>query len=116
MVVRRRVRYVDDLPFQLADSYFPMEIAQGTVLMKPGDIAVPGGILASIGHPQKRLLDEIQIRMPTKEESARLSLPAGTPVAEHIRTGYREDGKPIRVMISVVPGDRHVLVYELEAS
>lgn len=114
VVVRRRTRFVDNIPFQLADSYFPMEIAQGTPLMKPGDVSAPGGILTSIGHPQKRLLDEIQIRMPTKEESARLGLPPGTPVAEHIRTGYREDGKPVRVMISIVPGDRHTLVYELD--
>lgn len=114
VVVRRRVRYVDELPFQLADSYFPMDIAQGTVLMKPGDLSAPGGLLASIGHAQKRLLDEIQVRMPTKEESSRLNLPPGSPVAEHTRTGYDADGRPVRVMISIVPGDRHTLVYELD--
>ncbi|WP_062346441.1 GntR family transcriptional regulator [Herbidospora yilanensis] len=116
VVVRRRVRYVDDMPFQLSDSYFPMDIAQGTVLMKPGDIAVPGGILSSIGHPQVKTLDEIQVRMPTKDETTRLGLPAGTPIAEHTRTGYDADGRPVRVMVSVLPGDRHVMVYELDAT
>jgi GntR family transcriptional regulator len=114
VVVRRRVRYVDDVPFQVADSYFPEHLARGTALMQPKDVSVPGGLLASIGHAQKRLVDEIQIRMPTKGESARLGLPAGTPVAEHMRTGYDAEGRPVRVMITVAPGDRHTLVYELD--
>jgi GntR family transcriptional regulator len=114
VVVRRRVRYVDDVPFQVADSYFPENLARGTALMQPKDVSVPGGLLASIGHAQKRLVDEIQIRMPTKDESARLGLPAGTPVAEHMRTGYDAEGRPVRVMVTVAPGDRHTLVYELD--
>jgi GntR family transcriptional regulator len=58
VVVRRRVRYVDDVPFQIADSYFPENLARGTALMQPKDVSVPGGLLASIGHAQKRLVDE----------------------------------------------------------
>ncbi|MEW1843231.1 GntR family transcriptional regulator [Nonomuraea angiospora] len=116
VVVRRRVRYVDDVPFQLADSYFPEDLARGTALMRPKNVSAPGGLLASIGHPQRRLVDEIQVRMPTRDESARLGLPAGTPVAEHMRTGYDAEGRPVRVMVTVAPGDRHTLVYELDAS
>ncbi|MEV4579280.1 GntR family transcriptional regulator [Nonomuraea jabiensis] len=116
VVVRRRVRYVDDVPFQLAESYFPEDLARGTALMRPKNVSAPGGLLASIGHPQQRLVDEIQVRMPTKYESARLGLPAGTPVAEHMRTGYDAEGRPVRVMVTVAPGDRHTLVYELDAS
>src|SRR5262249_10847439 len=41
---------------------------------------------------------------------------ACTPVAEITRIGYTEDRTPLRVMISVAPGDRNVLVYKLEAS
>ncbi|GLW08973.1 hypothetical protein Misp01_41030 [Microtetraspora sp. NBRC 13810] len=116
VVVRRRVRYVDDVPFQVADSYFPEDLVRGTALMQPKDVSAPGGLLASIGHAQTRLVDEIQIRMPTKDESARLGLPAGTPVAEHMRTGYDADGRAVRVMVTVAPGDRHTLVYELNAT
>ncbi|GAA1001025.1 hypothetical protein GCM10009555_104940 [Acrocarpospora macrocephala] len=42
--------------------------------------------------------------------------PAGTPIAERIRTGYDASGRPVRVMVSVLPGDRHVMVYELDAT
>jgi len=116
VVVRKRVRYVDDQPYQLADSYFPEPIVRGTPLMEPRSVSAPGGVLASIGHPQARRVDEIVVRMPTRAESDRLDLPTGTPVAEIMRTGYAKDGTPLRVMVSVAPGDRNVLVYELDAT
>lgn len=115
LVVRReRVRYVDDRPYQLSTSFFPEEIARDTLLMEQQDVAVQGGILRHIGYPQIHLRDEIMIRMPTAVEANRLDLPMGTPVGEHRRTGYGEDGQPVRHMVTVFPGDRHYLVYELE--
>jgi GntR family transcriptional regulator len=84
--------------------------------MEPRSAYAPGGILASIGYQQARYFDEIAIRMPTPSESDRLDLPTGTPVAEVTRVGYVEDGTPVRVMISVAPGDRNILVYHLDAS
>ncbi len=112
-VVRRRIRYADGKPYQLADSYFPEAIARGTPLVEPRSVSAPGGVLASIGHVQTRFVDEIAIRMPTAAETDRLGLPMGTPVAEVTRTGYDADGKPLRVMVSIAPGDRNVLVYEV---
>ncbi|MEV5787580.1 GntR family transcriptional regulator [Streptomyces sp. NPDC052287] len=113
-VVRRlRTRTVDGRPFQLSTSYFPAPIALGTPLMEEGDVSLPGGILHSIGHPQLHVRDEITVRMPTPEESASLDLPPGTPVAQHVRIGFGED-MPVRVMVTIAPGDRHVMVYELE--
>ncbi|MGH3341383.1 MAG: GntR family transcriptional regulator [Carbonactinosporaceae bacterium] len=116
VVVRKRVRYADDKPYQLADSYFPEPLVRGTLLMEPRSVSAPGGVLASIGHVQVRYVDEISIRMPTKAESERLDLPVGTPVAEVVRTGFADDGTPLRVMVSIAPGDRNILVYELDAS
>jgi hypothetical protein len=46
-----------------------------------------------------------------KRLTERLGIPAGTPVAEHIRTGYTATDKPVRVMVSVVPGDTLILQY-----
>jgi GntR family transcriptional regulator len=115
VVVRRRIRMVDGIPFQLAESYFRESLVRGTPLMQPRDVSAPGGLLASIGHPQTHYRDEIAIRMPTKSEAATLNLPTGTPVAEVTRTGYAEDGTPLLVMITIVPGDRHTLIYELNA-
>lgn len=113
VVKRVRMRTVDDRPFQLATSWFPASIALGTPLTEERDISMPGGILKSIGHPQLHVRDEITVRMPDPMESEQLALPPGTPVAQHVRIGYGEDG-PVRVMVTIAPGDRHVLVYELE--
>lgn len=115
MAVRRhRVRYVDGVPYQLSVSWFPEEIARDTLLMEERDIAVPGGILRSIGCPQVSVRDQISIRMPTPAEADQLDIPTGTPVGEHHRTGYGEDGQPIRHMVTTFGGDKHFLVYELE--
>ncbi len=51
--------------------------------------------------------------MPTPAEVDRLNISAGTPVAEHIRTGYTAADKPVRVMISIVPGDTLILQYTI---
>jgi GntR family transcriptional regulator len=48
---------------------------------------------------------------PTPVEISRLGIQAGTPVAEHRRVGYTPDGKAVRVMISIIPGDTLVLRY-----
>jgi GntR family transcriptional regulator len=117
VVARRRVRRVDGEPFQLADSWFPTRIALDTDLMKEEDVTRPGGILAYIGHPQKRLRDEIRSWPPTSpEEAERLELPkgVGTPVIRHARIGYDADDQPIRAMVTVAPGHLNTLVYELE--
>lgn len=115
VVTRTRMRFVDGQPFQMSTSSFPAAIASGTLLEEEGDVAVPGGILRTIGHPQQHVRDEISIRMPTPEETERLQLPVGTPVAQHVRIGFG-DTAPVRVMVTIAPGDRHILVYELDVS
>lgn len=117
MAVRRtRVRSVDGVPYQLSTSWFPESLARDTVLMESRDVAVPGGILRHIGCPQVSIRDQILIRMPSPAEADQLDIPTGTPVGEHRRTGYGEDGSPVRHMVTVFAGDKHYLVYELEIS
>lgn len=59
-----------------------------------------------------RAVDELYIRMPTPDEAARLALGPGTPVAYHVATGFTQAGRPVRVAVTVLPGDRHVITYE----
>lgn len=115
VVARRRLRLVDNNPYQLADSWFPVEVAQDTPLMEERDVTMKGGVLAATGNPQYRLRDEIDIRMPTSAEIERLSLKnlPGTPVGQHTRIGFGADDVPIRVMVTILPGDRNRLAYEL---
>ncbi|MFJ2868809.1 GntR family transcriptional regulator [Kitasatospora sp. NPDC087314] len=113
--VRQRVRWLDGEPFNLNDSYFPLSIVQDSEIMRPADIVRGANkVLAELGHLQVRAIDELYVRMPTPEEAKRLELGAGTPVAEHVRTGYTAEGRPVRVAVSILPGDRHVITYEQE--
>jgi DNA-binding GntR family transcriptional regulator len=113
VVARRRVRYLDGEPFNINDSYFPLDIVRDSLIMRPESIT-PGAnaVLAELGHRQMRALDELYVRMPTPEEVRRLDLGPGTPVAYHISTGHTQEGTPVRVAITVLPGDRHVISYE----
>ena len=58
----------------------------------------------------------VMIHMPTKEEVSILEPPRGAPVAEAKRTGYAEDGTPLRVMVTTATGDPNTLFYEMDAS
>ena len=112
-VVRRRVRYLDGEPYNTNDSYYPLSLVQDTEIMRPEDIARGANqVLAEKGHSQVRALDEMYVRMPTPAEAQRLQLGPGTPVAYHVVTGFAEDGRPVRVVLNVLPGDRHVIAFE----
>lgn len=115
VVVRRRVRLVDNTPNSIADSYYPRHIADGTAIMRKDDI--PQGViayLAELGHVQTSFRDDLHTRMPTHDESLRLGTGPGIPVLVQLRTGY-VGTEPIRVTRTIMPGDRNILVYELPA-
>ena len=97
-------------PAIISDDYFDEKIVEGTELAEPED-TTRGNILAEAGYEQVYDIDEIVTRMPTPEEIAQLGIPAGTPVAEHIKTGYTAEDKPVRLMISIIPGDTLILQY-----
>jgi DNA-binding GntR family transcriptional regulator len=109
-VVRRRTRYIDGKPAVICDDYFDEAIVQGTELARPED-TTREDILKEAGYEQTYDIDEIITRMPAPDEASRLSLSAGQPVAEHTRTGYTAEGKAVRVMISIIPGDALALRY-----
>jgi GntR family transcriptional regulator len=113
VVARRRVRYINGQPVNINDSHFPMDVVKDSAIMSPTDIKVgTNQLLADIGVPQARAIDEIFIRMPTPDQIHRLDLGPGTPVGVHYVTGYTIDDRPIRCTINVLPGDLHRIVFE----
>jgi GntR family transcriptional regulator len=111
-IARRHIRFIDSKPAIISDDYFDEKIVRGTELAAPED-TTREDILAEAGYEQVYDIDEILTRMPTPDEVARLGISTGTPVAEHIRTGYTAADKPVRVMISIVPGDTLILQYKI---
>lgn len=117
VAVRRRTSYVDGQePFATDDSYVSLKLVEGSEWMTPGSVERgTNQVLAELGCRLVRALDEIYVRMPRPDEVERLKLPAGTPVAELISTGHDRDGRPVQVTSCILPGDRHVVVYERTA-
>lgn len=72
-------------------------------------------VLEELGHAQVRVVDDIWARMPTSSETERLQLQSGTPVVVYVRVGYDEADTPVRVAVSVLPADKHLIRYELES-
>lgn len=113
LAVRRRVRYIDGEPFNINDTFHLHELAKDTAIMDPRD--VPRGsnaLMEDVLGKEVRALDEFYIRMPRPEEAQRLGLSTGTPVAVHYVTGLTANDDVIRVEYFVIPGDRHVILYE----
>lgn len=115
LVRRRRLRYVAKPGVQerlamIADTWTPVDIARMEIdgiapLLEERSVVYPGGIYRALGFRQVRYEDEIQVRMPTPDETALLSMEPGTPVGQHSRVGIDASGRRVRVLVSTFPGD-----------
>lgn len=122
VVLRHRMRWVDERPVQLVDSWFPRWVADTAVvdgsgrqpLLEDGDVVLPAGILYAIGHRQLRASDRITAEVAPPDVQAELDLPAGTVVLQHTRVGYNSADVPVRLMVTTAPTDRNVLGYEMD--
>lgn len=115
VVVRRRLRMVDGEPHNTADTYYPMDIAEGTPIMYPNDVTQ--GVIAlmrEMGHVQVRYGYELSWRMPNPKESRTLDIPPGIPVLIEAHTGYTKE-RPVKVTVTTWPGDRARFAFEQNA-
>ncbi|MER7015296.1 GntR family transcriptional regulator [Saccharopolyspora sp. NPDC000359] len=113
VVVRKRIRWLDGEPFNINDTYYLRELAEGTEVADPADI--PRGsntVIEEIIGSEVLAIDDFYVRMPTPDEARRLEIGAGTPVAVHYVTGLTADDKIVRVEYFVLPGDRHIIQFE----
>jgi GntR family transcriptional regulator len=112
--VRRRVILLDGDAIELADSYYPLEIARGTALLETKKIK--GGaptLLAQLGYTPRHVTEDLEFREPTAAEQAALSLPDGSNVLTLLRITKPEDGSPYEVQLMVMKAPRR-LHYEIE--
>ena len=91
-------------------------VGPGVSVMRPADIMEgTDQVLEDLGHTPTRYEDEITWRMPTAEEATKLHLAPGVPVGRLLRTTFDHRDRPVEVYVVVLPGDRHVLLYEVSA-
>jgi DNA-binding GntR family transcriptional regulator len=114
VVVRRRVIYLADEPSELTDTYYPLDIAQGTRLASTAKIR--GGavtLLAELGHTGARVREDVVARMPTADEREVLRTADGEPVLQLTRVTLDRNDRPIQVDRMVMPAHRQQLRYEI---
>ncbi|WP_291414370.1 UTRA domain-containing protein [Actinophytocola sp.] len=118
VVARRRTRYLDNIPFNIQDSFYPFELVKGSDIVNPADVARgTNQALAGLGYEQVHAIDEIEARMPLPDEVPRLELGLGSPVVVvvvvvHRATGFTADDVPVRHTINVLIGSKHVVIFE----
>ncbi|SDG63437.1 GntR family transcriptional regulator [Pseudonocardia oroxyli] len=113
VLVRRRIRYVDDVPYALSDSYFPHEMVKDSRIADPADITRGGRhVLADLGLGLASYRDSIVVRRPTRDEVRQLEIAPGCAVMAHTRVSRTSEGTPVRVLVSILPSDRWEITYE----
>ncbi len=104
----------DGEPVQLATSYEPAGMTEGTPVALPeqGPLAGRGVIerMASIGIEVDQVLEEVTVRQSLLAEAESLSLPPGAPVL-HIERVHLSGGEPVETADIVIPADRFRLRY-----
>jgi GntR family transcriptional regulator len=111
--VRRRLVSVEGRPHQIADSYYPLEVAVNAKLTQ-AELG-PGGDFLGLhqaGHSPTTIREEWSARMPHLTEAETLELPPATPVLEFVRTIRDQDNRAVEVMLSVIAADTTSLTYE----
>lgn len=115
-LLRHQLLLIDDEPVELVSSYYPLEIARGTLLTKRRKIT--GGtpaLLAELGYPPRLSVDRVSARVPTQEQFTALRLPGDLPVLRTLRVVRSDDDRPIEATVMVKAGHLYELQYEFTA-
>jgi GntR family transcriptional regulator len=109
----------DGEPVQLATSYEPAGLTEGTPVALPeqGPLAGRGVIerMASIGIDVDEVVEELTVRQSFLAEAEALALLPGAPVL-HIERLHRSGGEPVETADIVIPAERFRLRYRFETS
>lgn len=116
VIVRARRYLADGRPVEMATSYVPASIAEGTPIAEVN--TGPGGIygrIEELGHQLARFTEEVSARMPSPDERKVLEIGSGTPVMTLVRTAYDTNGVPVEVCDTVKVAHAYMLEYDVPA-
>lgn len=114
VIMRRRLRWVDDVPYMISDSFYPEKLVRGSALTSPADITQGARhVLRELGIPMHSHRDRIESRRARTHEIQFLDIAPGVAVLAHTRVSHTQDGTPMRVLASVLPSDRWTVTYEV---
>ena len=114
VVSRHQQRYIDDTPWSLQTSFYPMDfITRGATRLITTEDIQPGAvhyIEEAIGLSQLGYRDWITARRPDSNEQRFFRIPHDFAVFEIFRTGFDQHRKPMRVTVTVFPVDRNQFI------
>jgi GntR family transcriptional regulator len=119
VIGRHQNRYIDDQPWSIQTSYYPMALAeQGATRLLDADYIAEGSVryvAATVGMKQVGYQDLLLVRAPGGTEAKFFGLPddGRVPVVVLLRTGFADgpDGpRPFRLTESIFPADRNQFV------
>lgn len=109
---RQRLVWVEERPSQTADSYYPLDVVEGTRLRETEGGGSDFAQLDDAGHTPSRVQEEWAARMPTPAETQQLSMLPGTPVLDFVRTIFDQNDRPVEVMLSLIAADTATMSYD----
>lgn len=119
VVSRHQQRYIEDTPWSLQTSFYPMVLAaRGAEKLLEAESIEQGAVgylREAIGLKQVGYRDTVTVRAPNAAEAVFFKLPDDGRVAvfEVRRTAFDDHGKPFRLTVSVYPTDRNQLAVEV---
>ena len=114
VVTRHEVRYIDDIPWSMQTSFYPMDfITKGATRLLMAEDIMEGAVrylAETIGVKQVGYRDWITARGSDVNEQAFFGLARDATVFEVFRTGFDQTGTPLRVTVMVWPADRNQFI------
>lgn len=114
VVSRHEQRFIDDVPWSLQTSFYPMEfITRGATRLLMAEDIIGGAVRylsESIGLTQVGYRDWITVRNPDANEQSFFRISHEATVFENFRTAFDQHQRPMRVTVTVFPTDRNQFI------
>jgi GntR family transcriptional regulator len=114
VVSRHQRRYIDDVPWSLQTSFYPMDfITKGATRLLMADDIKEGTVeylAEAIGLRQIGYRDWITARSPDNNEQEFFGVSHDATVFEVFRTAFDQYKKPMRVTVTIFPADRNQFI------
>ncbi|HEX6451231.1 MAG TPA: GntR family transcriptional regulator [Trebonia sp.] len=117
VIVRHEERFIDGIPWSLMTSFYPMTlVTQGATNLLIADDIAEGTVkylAKALDLKQASYRDWITGRAPDDYEQKFFDISHAASVFELYRTGFDQNGEPMRVTVSIFPVDRNQFIYDV---